>query len=95
MPVPVGNRTGFFGRMNRFGFGIGVMSVSRGYGPINDQPIAPEPPTRVREGGPGPSIRASRKREPKVLGIRKKRPAKKTRCKAAKKKLGAKKLKAA
>ncbi len=81
--TPVGFRTGFLSRCSRFGMGLGVLSVSRGYGPLNDEPIVPAEPDRAREGGPAArSVKVTRKK-PKVLSIKR---SKKTKCGAKKKK---------
>ena len=49
-------KTGFQSRGSRFGMGIGVLSVSRGYGPITFEPFVPEPPPKLKEGGDGPTL---------------------------------------
>lgn len=74
------SRTGFLSRCSRFGIGLGALSVSRGYGPLPDAVVPGEPdgPVGTVSGARAPSMHATRRKEPKVLGITHKR--KKSTC---------------
>lgn len=60
-------RTGFLSRCCRFGTGIGVLSVARGYGPI--APLE-YPIVRAREGGPSARVIQTKRRKPQIMTVK-------------------------
>ena len=61
-------RTGFLSRCCRFGMGIGMLSVSRGYGPVPSE--LDEAPTKLGEGAPGPRMRSQAVEAPTLVSVR-------------------------
>jgi hypothetical protein len=83
--VPFGFRTGFQSRGSRFGMGLGVLNVSRGYGPLAE-PEEVVPPIKAKEGGAGGKILRAKRPRPKTVLIRipnKQKKKKRARRKAA------------
>jgi len=65
-----GPKTGFI--MRGFLPGLGILTVSRGLGPITDEVIVFAPDARAKEGGEGPRIVTKRRRKPKIVSIKRK-----------------------
>ena len=72
------SRTGFLSRSSRFGMGIGILSVSRGYGPITLTPFVTPPAPVIKEGGSGPVlVQVDPAGQPKVVVVQ---PTAKKKC---------------
>lgn len=61
-------KTGFV--MRGFLPGVGILTVSRGLGPITDEEIVFPPTARAKEGGGGPRIVTRKRRRPKIVTIK-------------------------
>lgn len=51
-----------------FFLGVGVLSFTRGLGPVTNIPIIPPEEAHGKDGGPGPLARATVTRVPDVIG---------------------------
>ena len=62
-------RTGFV--MRGFLPGIGILTVSRGLGPVTDEVIVFPGDARAKEGGEGPRIVVERRKRPTIVSMKK------------------------
>jgi hypothetical protein len=60
-------RTGFLARGGSIG--VGILSVTHGYGPLSDTPLIFEGAPKAKEGGIGPLTAIARQPKPTILSL--------------------------